>query len=401
MQNSSPDNGEATTAGRGVNATQLDRHDGDGEGGQSWAMKNAAATVRNYRLRDGVDKRESFPTISPLVVSVDKEQSVGSLREGNDYAKTIKIQPSLYTAVMRDGLAKVARVLILAQLVDTGRNGHVSLADLRTFVDEQGVMGKRQLRKLLQEGRGIFWDQTRTHIDTYAPHVIAAKIGVDHFSGRPVFIPSTAVIGSTKEFKATIYAAFHAGREWQGRGVVTKPIARETMKGIMGASPSAQQDYDALADVRTHKNIALFSTQNAEEAAWQVGKGMFQFKDWNGKNGKKGNVSYARQLPNDYKSKLQTASRADTVRFNARLDTKMGNMGINAGDSVPTGDSSTRQMVDKRAVKRLYAKDGNAVSKLDNGFWQGRGGVWFEHRAEQRTPYPYVGSDLTDSFPVV
>ena len=390
--------------GRGVGAerastTQLDKRNVE-TATPSWALTNAAAMVQAYRQRDGIAKEQDKAS-EPITVSVVDNTSPVSLHEdGELYAKTIKIQPSLYTAVMREGLAKVARILLIAQLVDSDRNGHVPLDALRQFIDANNIMGQRQLRKLLREGVGLFWDRTKTHIDTYAPHVIAVKVGVSHFSGRPVYVPSTAVIGSTKEFKAAIYAAFHAGREWQGRGEVKKPIARETMQGIMGVSSSTQQDYDSIANVRTEKNIAILATNDAQEAAWQTDGGAFPFTDWNGKNGKKGGVYIARQLPNDYHSKLKTASRANTIRTNERLNAKMDNMGINAEASERTGNRAIRQMADESDVCKLYAKDGKQAEKLDKGFWRGTGGVWFEQKQETRTPYPYVGGDTTVSFPV-
>ena len=83
---------------------------------------------------------------------------------------------------------------------------------LTTPNNKHRLCGWRQLRNLLKQGEGIYWQRDKHHVWLRAAGKVAAKLQVTQLNGRPVAIPVKHLLGSIGEARAYLYASFHAGR---------------------------------------------------------------------------------------------------------------------------------------------------------------------------------------------
>jgi hypothetical protein len=152
---------------------------------------------------------------------------------------------------------------------------------------------------------------------------VAAALGVERLSGRPVALPVAAVLQGIGAFKAHLYAAFHSGRVKETpHGERSMPIARETMACLSGVGRSSQRSYEEAAGVSVQANFAvgeLADTDSRQERAWRQGRAVFELKDYRGQQGKKGRTYLCWQLPNSYQGGHDFRPRGRQRKVNREL----------------------------------------------------------------------------------
>ncbi len=278
---------------------------------------------------------------------------------------TIKLYPTLALALLKQEQVACGRVWLLLRYLDEAGRGWVAPdAARQAFTDPDSplyLFGERQLRKLLAQGDGLFWQRDEEHIWLVGLVRVAAALGVARLSGKPVALPLKVLLGPIGDVRAHLYASFHSGRTQTERtGSQSSPISRATLSDLSGVSPRSQQTYERKADVTVKRNLAVGSAVGAvcaQEQAWQHGKALFPFTDFRGRQGKAGQTYHAWQLPNNYFGPHAHLSRGRVRHHNRQL-----------ADLRHKGDAGNGQRVE---MERRYYANGCDAEKG----WRKRGRV--------------------------
>jgi hypothetical protein len=280
----------------------------------------------------------------------------------------VRLYPDLAVAILKEEQAAPARVWLLLQHLDRQGCGWVELPEAKRYLTEEParVCSWRQLRNLLAQGEGVFWDRDNGRIWLRSVTRVAASLNLSKLTGKSVSLPVSVLRQRIGTVRAHFYASFHSGRTGQGDGV--KPIARATLQKISNVSRASQQNYERRAGVRRQANFALASQPTADteqERAWQRGPALFHFTDHKGKHGAAGQRYLAWQLPNHYVGPHRHNNGGRQRRINRDLK-----------DLFKKGITGNNKRVVERGVQRFYG-DGRLAAqayhraKIADVFWAG------------------------------
>ena len=285
---------------------------------------------------------------------------------------TLKLYPSLALALLKKEQVACGRVWLLLRYLDNDGRGWVAPDEVRRLLTDKAspfyLFGERQLRKLLAQGEGLFWQRDEGHIWLVGLVRVAAAVGVGSLSGKPVALPVKFLLGSIGDVRAHLYASFHSSRTKTERtGSQSSPISRATLADLSGVSPRTQQSYEKKAGVTVRRNLAVGSPVGvvcAQEQAWRHGPALFPFTDFRGKQGKAGQTYHAWQLPNTYFGPHAHLGRGHGRHHNRQL-----------ADLRHRGDVGNGQRVER--VRRYFgngAEVGNGWGKCGRGvvYWPGK-----------------------------
>lgn len=301
---------------------------------------------------------------------------------------TFTLHPDLAIAVLQQECAAPGRVWLLLRALDAEGCGWVPVARARELLTGSRsplrICGWRQMRNLLSQGDGIFW-QRDDHRDASAriwlraPCKVAATLGVQHFRTNPVKARIAVLMEGIGAVRAHFFTSFHSGRDSE------KPIARETLTELTGVPRRSQRVYEVKAGVKSQLNWAVgdrHAQAEVQRRAAQHGHAIFQLEDRQGKFGAAGESYVAWQMPNSYAGPHAPQTSACKKRINRRLADLL-NEGITGnGEQQVEGHTSG----DKRPPTRYY-EHGGAASRAYNQhagndhFWRaavvcGRYKVW-------------------------
>lgn len=262
----------------------------------------------------GLPEREKRPT--ELTVKVTYREESGPAEEA------VKIYPAIVLGMMEANLEAVGRVWLLLQHLDSQGRGWLEVDEVRQKLTRKQSPLKvccwRRLRQLFDEGEGVFWtrdDKGRIWLRGAAK--VAAALSVERLTGRPVDLPLSVLLGGIQGVRAHFYASFHSGRR------ENNPISRETLRELTGVPERTQYAYEQTAGVSSQQNIAVgeqYTTENAQERAWQHGRASFRFVDVKGKQGGRPNREYvAWHLPNSYEGPHRQRSKGRQKKINREL----------------------------------------------------------------------------------
>lgn len=274
---------------------------------------------------------------------------------------TLTLSPDLALAILNHNRVAESRIWFLLRHLDEAGRGWLEMAQVRrSLCDATSVWrlcGWRQLRILLGQGEGLFWQKQGDRLWLRSVVKVAAALGLTHLSGYPIILPLLTLTRPIGEVKAHFYASFHSGRNHPHQ-----PIARATLSHLSGVSHQTQRSYEKRVGVRPQTNFALgeiATPETQEECAWQRGSGMFTFTDYNGEQGQAHTTYLAWQLPNDYTGPHQPQPKRHQKRLNRRL-ADLRQQG--------TAGNGPRH-------KRFFAQGAEAVTKQkgEEVYWRGRG----------------------------
>ncbi|MFQ5433675.1 MAG: hypothetical protein ACE5FD_02260 [Anaerolineae bacterium] len=236
---------------------------------------------------------------------------------------TVKLYPDIALGMLRVEQAAAGRIWLLLRYLDEVGQGWLRVAIIRKNLTANHspirVCGWRQLRNLLRQGDGIFWTRDKTRIWLKSAANVAAALGVERLTGKPVTVPVRVLTGSIGQVRAHLYAGFHSGRCQEDR---RQPIARETLTELTGVGRRTQIVYEALTGLSVQHNYAIaeqYSPETAEKHAWHQGQATFVFQDSHGTQGRPGRSYIAWQLPNSYGSCHPHAPEGRQRRINRKL----------------------------------------------------------------------------------
>ena len=144
---------------------------------------SAAATnnAKQAHLKEE-DKRQSVKDPS-VIGSADKRVALlDPCRPIDPTSKTAKLYPDIALGMLRNEQVAAGRIWLLLRHLDTRGSGWIEIKTAREQlngnVTSSRVCGRRQFRKLLASGEGIFWNRSDQRIWLRSPVKVAAALGV-------------------------------------------------------------------------------------------------------------------------------------------------------------------------------------------------------------------------------
>jgi len=274
-----------------------------------------------------------------------------------DPSASVSLHPSLALGMLQAGQAAAGRLWLVLRYLDKEGRGWLRLdmvqEKLTAKEAELRICGRRQLRNLLRQGGGLFWKRDKERVWLKSTAKVAAGLGVERLSGRPVKLPVTALLGGIGQVRAHFYASFHSGR------IADNPISRAKLEEITHVPERTQRIYEQASGVRSRPNFAVGERNKAEhiqERAWRHGRGTFNFVDHDGRFGTAGNRYVAWRLPNSYKGPHEAGPRGRQKKINLQID--LVNLGAQ-GNDLRAGSSTGLR-------RRLFHQDGQGAAKSFN-----------------------------------
>lgn len=233
--------------------------------------------------------------------------------------ESLKVYPGILLGMLERGLAAAGRVWLLLQYLDEPGSGWLTIEQTRQQLTRQDsqlrICNWRNLRGLLQQGEGIFWQRdTSGRIWLKGAGKVAAMLGIGRLQGRPVELPLTALLGGVGGVRAHFYATFHSGRK------NSNPISRANLAKLTHVPTRTQRTYERSAGVRRRPNLAVgqaYTTEKMQERAWRHGRATFEFVDYRGQP----TQSYiAWRLPNSYTGCHAQRPKGRQRKINQQID---------------------------------------------------------------------------------
>lgn len=286
--------------------------------------------------------------------------------------QTCKLYPDIALGMLRREQATTGRIWLLLRHIDNEGRGWLSFEETREKLtrkkSELRVCGWRQLRNLLNQGEGVFWERRNGRIWLRSIAKTGAALGVQRLNHQPIAIPLIALLQGMGQVRAHLYASFHSGR--MGKDNKGSPIARDTIAQISHIHERTQRRYEKRAQVRKKHNFAIGPQNNAlnnEETTWRHGRASFQFTDMEGRHGRKGATYTAWQLPNNYTGPHAKLPRGRQKRINRELaDLFMKGMTGNDQETIDAAWQPKRYFENGRLAAKACTKSQNAV------YWQNK-----------------------------
>lgn len=382
-----------------------------------WESENLSQALRRAQDRQEAQLRRARAQHPDWLLSL---RSAGPQGEHPDietgppatYQKpcAIKLYPDLALAMLRQEMEAAGRIWLLLRQIDEEGRGWVNIEQARNMLTKRDsalrVCGWRQLRNLLRQGQGVFWERDKQRIWLRSNVKVAIALDVSRLTGKPVDLPVSVLCSGIGEIRAHFYASFHSGRTKQdGKSQAAAPIARATLEEVTGVAPRTQREYEKRVGVDVRENYAIGEqkTQAAlQEQAWERGRAIFTLIDRKGIHGRKNAEYVAWQLPNSYAGPHEQRARGRQRQLNRQLadlrDRRdAGNdQGQDQDDRRPEHTRTFRQARPPcrarrggRLFARRYYENGGAAGKAYNRdprsgcYWKGRSTVgdkklWYE-----------------------
>ena len=282
----------------------------------------------------------------------------------------VKLYPDIGLGMLRRELTAPGRLWLLLRYMDGEGRGALRIDIMRNHLTQTTsslyLCSQRQLRNLLRDGEGVYWQRDKERIWLYSAARVAQALGVTGLHGRPVALPAAALLGGIGDFRAHLYAAFHSSRaKERPDGEQTMPIARQTLAGLSGVGRSSQRAYEQRTGIRVQANFAVgevVTKAAQEERACQKGPALFELEDYRGQQGRPGQHYLAWQLPNSYGGQHQPRPKGRQKRINHQLkDLVMKGMPGNV-----EGTSETPRPVAgaARPAARVYYANGRLAAQV-------------------------------------
>lgn len=239
----------------------------------------------------------------------------------------VKLYPDLALGMLKEKQEALGRIWLLLQYLDEKGCGWIDVQAARRQLTEKDsplrACGRRQWRKLLARGEGLFWRRNQGRIWLRSTAKVAASLGVRQLTGRPIALPTGALLQGIGAVRAHFYASFHSGRNHPMLNArQSKPISRATLQEICHVSRRTQRRYEKRAAVGQQCNFAIGKTDAEDEfkeQAWRRGRAVFRFTDHKAKLGQKGKIYTAWQLPNSYVGPHEQRPKGRQKRLNRKL----------------------------------------------------------------------------------
>lgn len=288
--------------------------------------------------------------------------------------------------MLQQACEAAGRVWLLLRALDSKGGGWVPVSRAREILTGHEsplrICGWRQMRNLLAQGDGVFWQRddhrkSKARIWLRAPAKVASTLGVPRFHTKAVSVPIAVLLDGIGAVRAHFYTSYHSGRDTE------KPISRQSLAKLTGVPRRSQREYEKKAGATRRQNWAVGSTHDQAEVqrrAAEHGHAIFRLDDHQGHFGAAGESYVAWQIPNSYVGPHAPQTSACKKRINRRLadllnEGMTGNgerqvEGQTSGDESPTtryfehGGAASR-VYNRRADNDLYWRSAKAYRRYD------------------------------------
>ena len=314
--------------------------------------------TKSLSLREGL---EDDSWLTPLVDGLHSAENTHL--PPTTKPTTIKVYPSLLTAMLRQEMTTIGRIWLLCRALDRAGQGWLHVEQLRTELTDKAsdwhIVGWRRLRQLLQQGRGTLWERDKFgRIWLYGTARVANNLNVLRLQGNAVNLPIGNLLNSIQDTKAAFYATFHAGRK------TANPISRATLRELTGSSETTQRTYEASSNITATANYCISGIRHTpENVRAEAYKRPVVFAVTDRKTGQQ---QIAWPLPNNYQTTLQTACRGRQRKINRQL--KLSSDLVIQGRGGTEGDFG-----------RIFCANGQQAlqcSQQQEQYWQDTSGHW-------------------------
>jgi hypothetical protein len=224
-------------------------------------------------------------------------------------------------------MAASGRIWLLLRYLDTDGRGWLYVDQVQQrLCDKESdlrVCGRRQLRSLLHQGQGLFWQRDKERLWLRSAARVATALDVERLRGRPVALPLSVLLGGIGQVRAHFYASFHSGRAANEKEKAGGPISRATLEKITHVPARTQRLYERRAGVHSQANMAVgerLSQKNLQERAWRHGRATFLFVDSEGRQGPAGGRYVAWRMPNSYQGPHASCPKGRLKKINRQID---------------------------------------------------------------------------------
>ena len=242
----------------------------------------------------------------------------------------VKLHPDLAMRMLGKKMVAAGRVWLLLQCIDESGRGWLPQDLVRERLTANSsdlrICGRRQLRKLLAAGEGVFWIRSNDRIWMRSVAKVAVSLGTKRLHLKPVTLPVSLLLEKIGTVRAHFFASFHSSRYGQHNGKAktnegqnrVPPLSRASLQEITSVKPRTQRHYEVRAGIRRQANYALVRESGLadnQEQAWHMGQAWFRYIDHAGKYGKRGQVYSVWRLPNSYRGphKLEPLGRQKKI----------------------------------------------------------------------------------------
>jgi len=365
-----PQRSQSTTTAQPPSRAALAPHLGWESEGYMRARR-AADALRERRAACAEARRHNWRSWRPQQQEPAKQAGRSAAAHSQPPA-AIRLFPDMAMAMLRRGVAAPGRLWLLLQHIDVTGRGWVSTAEARSRLCTPGaplhLCGWRQLRNLLDQGEGLFWQREdgtgEQRIWLAGTARAAMRLGITRVQLEPVALPVIHLLNGIAAVRAHFYASYHSSREQSDRAGLGRPVSRATLAELMQVSPHSQRAYERVAGVRRHPNWAIGPAQAeapAQELSWQHGQSLFTFTDRRGHYGRPGARYLAWQLPNSYQGPHQTQGRRHQKALNQQL------VDLYSKGFTGNGKQQAEEEGATAASSRFYDNGQAAVRALNRG----------------------------------
>jgi len=301
----------------------------------SAAVKTSLETTVKQRngARRTAESRDLAWGTEPPPISIIKPASTCRHTTGD----TVKLYPDIVLGMLQKEQSAAGRIWLLLRYLDIEGQGWLRIdlihKNLTSNDSKLHVCGRRHLRNLMQQGRGVFWKSDNDRVWLKSAGKVAAALGVERLTGRPVQLPLKALLGGIGQVRAHFYASFHSGRR------SNNPISRAKLQQITHVPERTQRVYEQAAGVTSQRNIAVgrkYSKKEVQERAWRHGRATFKFVDKDGRQGLAGQLYVAWRLPNSYEGCHKFSPKGRQKKINQQID--LVNLGAQGNGLKPKAD---------------------------------------------------------------
>lgn len=351
------------------------------------ARRKAEALAQGNRASDALKAalapepaRQAF---DPLALR--RQIETARYRPSQAEPANVRHYPAVGLAFIKAECTPAGRLWLLGRWLDRSGAGFVSISALKArFCELRSplrIFSCRWLRKIIHAGQGRLWDRDGDRLYLYGPARLLRQLNGERLTGDPVLLPVKTLTATIREFKAAMYASFHAGRRDPG------PISRACMTKVTGLSERSQRRYDGYAGVKRTANYLIgegHTKGGQQNQAAEHGRCVITFVDHNGTHGKPGSKYLARRLPNSYVAPIENANRGRQRKINRDMV-----------DLVTTRAQGNGQ----KPAKLFYAHAkpayrGSKKHPVYDMFWRSGGGsgsgLWYQIPARSRPPFLFV-----------
>ena len=282
-----------------------------------WGSAAVTAVLRAHQPRECTVSTSTVASV-PVPASALPEPMVAG-ETAVSLPETVRLYPDIALAMLRRNVVASGRLWLLLRTLDQVGKGSLRIVVIQNLFTNKDsslyLCGRRQLRNLLKQGEGPFWQRDGERMWLRGMAKVAARLGVARLSSRPVNLPVSVLLGGVGDVKAHFYASFHSGRR-------QAPISRETLTEVTGVSARTQLRYEGQVGVSKRHNLAVgerLTAARLEERAWARGTAVFTFTDYLGRQGPARQQYIAWHLPNSYSGPHAPARRGRMRKINREL----------------------------------------------------------------------------------